>query len=109
MNLLNPQPSFVWPEPRVLAEMCTYDHQPPFGEVVLLIEAMNVADDALCRDLRNRGIKDRCRDDLDLLSRIEKEPLESRQRCELARRVLSGDSIAAIDETLKNFFWRIRR
>ena len=34
-----------------------------------LIEAMNVADDALCRDLRVRGIKDRCKTELDLLSR----------------------------------------
>ena len=66
-----------------------------------LIEAMNVADDSLCRDLGARGIKDRCRSELALLSRIEKEPLESRQRCELVCRVLSGDSIAAIDETLK--------
>lgn len=66
-----------------------------------LIEAMNVADDSLCRDLGARGIRDRCRSELDLLSRIEKEPLESRQRCELVCRILSGDSIAAIDESLK--------
>jgi hypothetical protein len=65
-----------------------------------LIEAMNVADDALCRDLRNRGIKDRCRNELDLLSRIEKAPLESRDRCELVRRILAGDSIKLIDEEL---------
>jgi hypothetical protein len=66
-----------------------------------LIEAMNVADDALCRDLRNRGIRDRCKGELDLLSRIEKAPIESRDRCELACRILNGDSIEAIDETLK--------
>jgi hypothetical protein len=37
-----------------------------------LIKVMNVADDALCRDLTARGIKDRCKAELDLLSRIEK-------------------------------------
>ncbi|MBU2055532.1 MAG: hypothetical protein KJ936_08400 [Proteobacteria bacterium] len=66
----------------------------------ILIEAMNVADDALCRDLRTRSIKDRCREELDLLSRIEKAPLESRDRCELVRRILAGDSIKLIDEEL---------
>ena len=39
-----------------------------------LIEAMNVAEDALCRDLGSRGIKDRCRAELNLLSKIEKAP-----------------------------------
>ncbi|MEI7638871.1 MAG: hypothetical protein WCJ37_16300 [Syntrophus sp. (in: bacteria)] len=65
-----------------------------------LIEAMNVANDALCSDIGARGIRDRCRDELDLLSRIEKEPLESRQRCELVRRILAGDSIKLINEDL---------
>lgn len=66
-----------------------------------LIEAMNVADDALYGDLRNRGIKDRCRDELDLLSRIEKEPLESRKRCELVCKILAGEPIAGIEKALK--------
>lgn len=66
-----------------------------------LIEAMNVADDALCRDFRNRGIKDRCRDELDLLSRIEKEPLESRKRCELVGKILAGEPISDIEKALK--------
>jgi hypothetical protein len=48
-----------------------------------LIEAMNVADDALLRNLRARGIKDRCIAELNLLTRIEKAPMESRDRCEL--------------------------
>jgi hypothetical protein len=34
-----------------------------------LIEAMNVADDALLRDLRSRGIRDRCKAELNLLTR----------------------------------------
>ncbi len=66
-----------------------------------LIEAMNVADDSLCRDLRTRGIKDRCRAELDLLSRIEKEPLESRKRCELVRKILAGEPTADIEKALK--------
>jgi hypothetical protein len=51
-----------------------------------LIEAMNVADDALLRDLRARGIKDRCKAELNLLTRIEKASMESRERCELVGR-----------------------
>jgi hypothetical protein len=66
-----------------------------------LIEAMNVADDALLRNLRARGIKDRCKAELNLLTRIEKAPMESRDRCELVWRILSDDSIEAVDETLK--------
>lgn len=66
-----------------------------------LIEAMNVADDALCRDLRVRGIKDRCKAELDLLSRIKEAPMEARDRCEFVWRILSGESIDAIDEALK--------
>jgi hypothetical protein len=67
-----------------------------------LIEIMDVADDALCLDLRARGIKGRCKAELELLSRIEKASIESRDRCELVWRVLTGDSITAIDEALKN-------
>lgn len=66
-----------------------------------LIEAMNVADDALCRDLRVRGIKDRCKTELDLLARIKEAPMEARDRCEFVWRILSGESIDAIDEALK--------
>jgi hypothetical protein len=66
-----------------------------------LIEAMNVADDALLRDLRARGIKDRCKAELNLLTRIEKASMESRERRELVWRILSGNSIDAIDEILK--------
>lgn len=66
-----------------------------------LIEAMNIADDALCNDLRARNIRDRCKAELDLLSKIEKASIESRDRCELACRILSGDPIDAIDKTLE--------
>lgn len=33
MNYLNPQPPFVWPEPRVLADVCSYERRPPFSEL----------------------------------------------------------------------------
>lgn len=66
-----------------------------------LIEAMNVADDALCRDLRTRSIKERCKVELDLLTRIEKTPLEAKNRCELVWQILAGDSVEAINEALK--------
>jgi hypothetical protein len=66
-----------------------------------LIDAMNVADDTLCRDLRTRGIKDRCNTELELLDRIEKASTESRKKCEMVARLLDGDSIKAIDETIQ--------
>lgn len=66
-----------------------------------LIEAMNVADDALCQDLRGRGIKDRCKTELDLISRIKDAPMEARDRCEFVWRILGGESIDAVDEALK--------
>jgi hypothetical protein len=66
-----------------------------------LIEAMNVADDALCRDLRGRGIKDRCKMELALLSRIEKASIESRDRCELVLKILAGTTVESIDEELQ--------
>lgn len=65
-----------------------------------LIEVMNVADDALCRDLRARYIRDRCRAELDLLSKIEKASIEARDRCELVWQILDGDSFEAIGNAL---------
>lgn len=66
-----------------------------------LIDAMNVADDALCRDLRARGIKDRCRFELDLLVRIEKAAVDARERCELTTRLLDGNTADEIEAALK--------
>lgn len=66
-----------------------------------LIEAMNVADDALCRDLRVRGIKDRCKAELDLLARIKKAPMEARDRCDFVWGILSGEPTIGIDEALR--------
>jgi len=67
-----------------------------------LIEAMNVADDALCHDLGARGIKKRCKAELDLLSKIEKTSIGSRDRCELTCQILSGESLDEIYKELKN-------
>jgi hypothetical protein len=53
-----------------------------------------------CAD-RLGGIKDRCKAELNLLTRIEKASMESRERCELVWRILSDNSIDAIDEILK--------
>jgi hypothetical protein len=66
-----------------------------------LIDAMNVADDALCRDFRARGIKERCRAELDLLGHIEMASIDTRDRCELMYRVIDGDSTDAVDAALK--------
>src|SRR3954468_19749325 len=32
---LKPQPPFVWPEPRALEKIRTYEYQPPYGELAL--------------------------------------------------------------------------
>jgi hypothetical protein len=66
-----------------------------------LIEAMNVADDALLRNNQVRGIKDHCKAELDLLTRIERAQMEPRSRCNLVCDILAGDSIEKIEETLK--------
>jgi F0F1-type ATP synthase assembly protein I len=67
-----------------------------------LIKVMNVADDALCRDLAARGIKDRCKAELTLLSKIEKASMEAKQRCDLVLQILVGAVLGPIEETLRN-------
>jgi hypothetical protein len=67
-----------------------------------LIEVMNVADDALCHNLTARGIKDRCKAELGLLSRIEKASIDAKDRCGLVFQILAGDTFRLIEETLKN-------
>jgi len=66
-----------------------------------LIEAMNVANDALCSGPRSHGIKKRCREELDLLAMIDSTPMESRERCELVRRILANDSIDTISMAIE--------
>ena len=66
-----------------------------------LVKAMNVADDALCRSLGTLDVEDRCKEELDLLARIEKAHIEPKDRCELVCKVLDGSPIKAIDAELK--------
>jgi len=40
MSLLKPQPPFVWPEPRALERIGSYEQQPPFGEMALQAHAL---------------------------------------------------------------------
>lgn len=40
MNLLKPQPPYVWPEPRVRESLGAYEHEPPFGELALTAKAL---------------------------------------------------------------------
>ena len=61
-----------------------------------LIDAMNVADDALLHDRRARGLKERCKDDLALLDRIESVS-DAKQRCDLVWRLIAGDDTRRID------------
>jgi hypothetical protein len=65
-----------------------------------LIKAMNVADDALCRDLGTFD-EDRCNRELDLLDRIENAPIESKDRCEFVCKILGGSPFESINEELK--------
>ena len=65
-----------------------------------MIEAMNVADDDLVKDLRSRGIKDRCHEELDLLAEIEKSQVEPRKKCILVFRVIDGGTIHEIRKDL---------
>ena len=65
-----------------------------------LIEVMNVSDDVICRDLQARGIMDRCKADIGLISRIENAAMDARDRCELIKRILVGDPIEIIDKEI---------
>lgn len=56
---------------------------------------MNVADDALLRDRSVRSLRDRCRDELVLLGRIDCVT-DARQRCGLVCRLIAGDDVVGI-------------
>jgi hypothetical protein len=66
-----------------------------------LIDAMNIADDPICNERNVRNIKERCRDELAVLSRIEASELAPRQRCGLVSRLISGSSAQTIAEELE--------
>lgn len=61
-----------------------------------LIEAMNVADDAIVRDRTMPRVKDRCKTEHDLFTRIEKSSIDAREKCDLIWRILSGDGADSI-------------
>ena len=64
-----------------------------------LIEAMNVADDDVCKNLHSRGTKRRCEVELEILARIKSVP-EARQRCELVAQVIAGMSKEEVERKL---------
>ncbi|PWK62004.1 hypothetical protein C7455_10129 [Roseicyclus mahoneyensis] len=65
-----------------------------------LVEAMNVADDDICRDLRARNLSERCRAELGLIDRVAREVADPKMRCRLLRLVLEGRA-KEIDGELK--------
>ena len=66
-----------------------------------LLEAMNVADDVILRDPGTFELEDRCKRELDLLSRIEEAPVEPRLRCNLVWKIINGAPIPSVEEELK--------
>jgi hypothetical protein len=46
------------------------------------------------------GDGDRCKLEIDLLSRIENAPIESKVRCKLVRKIIEGASVSPIEEEL---------
>lgn len=66
-----------------------------------LIEAMNVADDTLIRDRAVPRIKDRCSLELDLLARIEKSPIDPKDKCKFLWRVMTGCDAKTITAELE--------
>lgn len=65
-----------------------------------LIEAMNVLDDAILRERTLKGIKDRCKRELELLDRIETSSLESREKCDLVLMVLADATTDVVEKAL---------
>jgi hypothetical protein len=66
-----------------------------------LINAMNVADDALLRGSQARGLKARCKTELELLDMVTVTPMEPRQRCELVWRVIAGEDLSSMTAELR--------
>jgi hypothetical protein len=65
-----------------------------------LIEAMNVLDDVILRERTLKGVKDRCKKELELLDRIETSSLESREKCELVLMVLADANTDVVEKAL---------
>lgn len=67
----------------------------------VLLESMNVANDTLLRESGGFEIEGRCATELDLLSKIEKAPIESKARCKLVSQIIDGMPLSLIEEGLK--------
>lgn len=65
-----------------------------------LIEAMNVANDDICKDLRAKNLSTRCRQELDLIQRVADKVSDPKVRCRLLRLILDGKA-AEIDGELQ--------
>ncbi len=61
-----------------------------------LMNAMNVADDNLFQHSGANGLRHRCQEELNLLSRIEKASIGARERCEMVLRILRNDKVQNI-------------
>jgi hypothetical protein len=58
-----------------------------------LLEAMDVCGDAIVQAIGTRGVKDRARDDLEVLGRLSGSGLDARRRCELLLALMTGEDI----------------
>jgi hypothetical protein len=70
-------------------------------EIREIAKAMNVADDAFLRGAAISEREDRCATELDLLLRIEKTTIESKQRCNLVWKIIQGASVSSIEAELE--------
>jgi hypothetical protein len=61
-----------------------------------LVEAMNIADDEFCRDLRARNMINRGREELSIIDRIADEVDDPRERCRLLQMVISDKPNLAV-------------
>jgi hypothetical protein len=67
-----------------------------------LLEAMNVADDALHKAQPSRNHKVRCQGELNVLGLIETTSLEPRDRCDLVCRVIDGHDLDEVTAEVGN-------
>jgi len=66
-----------------------------------LLEAMNVADDALLREPITWETEDRCKAEIGLLSKIEDAPIEPNDRCDLVWKIIQGTAITTVEAELE--------
>ncbi|MDI7275315.1 MAG: hypothetical protein QME94_05005 [Anaerolineae bacterium] len=66
-----------------------------------LIEAMDVAGDAVVRHSMEREVGERCKAELEVLTKIDTSQLETRDRCDLVWKLIRGEKAEDIEEDLK--------